>query len=110
MADADKKDERFPVEVRTVTYLPAGKAPEVAREKPSLDPELAKIRDREAKELAEVSIDTARKEPSIDPELVKARDAEIKRLAKRAEADRPAPVKVAASEPAKKSAPQKSSK
>ena len=109
MAKANEKDERFPVEVRTVTYLPAGKAPEVTRDEPSLDPELAKIREREVKALADVKVDTARKEPSIDPELVKARDAEIKRLAKRAEADAPART-VAASEPAKKSAPKKSSK
>ena len=109
MADADKKDERFPVEVRNIAYLPAGKAPEVTRDEPSLDPELAKIREREVKALAEVKVDTARKEPTIDPELVKARDAEIKRLAKRAEAESPART-ATASEPAKKSAPKKSSK
>jgi hypothetical protein len=110
MAEGDKRDKRFPVESRQVTYLPAGKAPEVTRDAVPLDPELAKVREREIK-ANDVPSSAPLGVPTIDPELVKVRDTEIKRDAERARANRPAPVRTAAAEPAKKAdAPKKSSK
>lgn len=103
-------------------YLPAGvKVDPYAGNEPTLDPELAKVRDEEAKALSEIKVEP-RPEPTIDPELVKARDEEIKRDQKRAkdmglstravapsddnEAEEPSEAKA----PAKKAAAKKSSK
>ena len=93
-------------EVRTITYLAPGQAPEVQRDEPSLDPELAEIRDREA-EANSVDISGSREDISIDDELVKARDEQIKRetdLASGKVSTDTAPAKKA---PAKKSASKK---
>lgn len=97
------------VETKTVTYLAPGVAPDLTPGTPSLDPELEKIRDREAEKLAEVVIDVSPKEATLDPELAKARDAEIKRDNERAgvntstasDSEKPAAKKSA---PAKKTA------
>lgn len=107
MTAAKKPEPKFPVESRTVTYLPAGVGVDPYQGEPTLDPELAKVRDAEIK-ANDVPINPAPSEPTIDPELVKLRDAEIKRDAERAKASRPSPVDV--TEPAKKAAPKKSSK
>lgn len=69
-----------------------GVHPLAPRGKTQLDPALAKIRDEEAKALAEIEV-TPREDPSIDPALVKARDEEIKRQS--------APAKAAPSKPSK---------
>lgn len=78
------KGDAGKVETRTVTYLAPGVAPDPYQGEPSIDPELEKIREREAKALADVKIDTAPQEPTIDPELVKIRDEQIKRERERA--------------------------
>ena len=84
-AKAEKPDKGTAAEpiVRTVTYLAPGEAPNVQRDEPSLDPDLEKIREDEAKRNAEVRVEP-RQEPTIDPELEKARDAQIKRETERA--------------------------
>lgn len=70
-------------ESRTTTYIAPGERPDpYAGNEPSLDPDLAKIRDDEAKKLAEVKIDRSTPEPTIDEDLVKAREADAKRGAK----------------------------
>jgi hypothetical protein len=99
-------DSARTAESRTVKYLAPGVAPDLTPGTPLLDPELEKIRDREAEKLAEVKIDVSPKEPTIDPALVKARDAEIKRDRERAGVSSPA-AESASEEPAKKSAPAK---
>jgi hypothetical protein len=83
MATREKAEKAGP-ETRTVTYLAPGVAPDLTPGTPSLDPELEKIREREAEKLAEVKIDRTPMEPTIDPELIKARDAQIKRETDRA--------------------------
>lgn len=70
-------------ETKTITYLPAGVGVTPERGAPTLDPELAKIRDEEIKANEKVKV-LPRPEPTIDPELVKARKAELERDAKRA--------------------------
>lgn len=100
MADGARKSES-----RTITYLAPGVAPDLTPGTPTLDPELAKIRDAEAEKLAEVKIDRTPMEPTIDPALVKARDEQIKREQKAA-GMAPAP---ASEEPLKKAAPPKKS-
>lgn len=104
---AREKAEKAGPETRTVTYLAPGVAPDLTPGTPSLDPELEKIRDREAEKLAEVVIDVSPKEATLDPELVKARDAEIKRDRERAGLTSSAPT--AASEESEKPAPAKKS-
>jgi hypothetical protein len=94
------------VETRTVTYLAPGVAPDLTPGTPSLDPELEKVRDREAKALADVKVDTAFAEPTLDPALAKARDAEIKRDRDRAGVSSSGTA-TASAEPAKKAAPAK---
>jgi hypothetical protein len=107
MAAREKADKAGP-ESRTVTYLAPGVAPDLTPGTPSLDPELEKIRDREAEKLAEVKIDVSPKEATLDPELAKARDAEIKRDRERAGVSSPATASATGSEaPAKKAAPAK---
>lgn len=76
--------EKAGPEARTVTYLAPGVAPDLTPGTPTLDPELEKIRDREAEKLAEVKIDVSPKDATLDPELAKVRDAEIKRDRERA--------------------------
>lgn len=108
MAAAKKPEPEFPVESRTVNYLPAGVGVDpYAGNVPSLDPELAKIRDAEIKS-NDVPINPALHEPTIDPELVKLRDEEIKRDAKRAESFA-SPVKKSTAD-AEKPVAKKSSK
>ena len=85
-AAAKKAADKPESEVTTTSDLatarvPAGAKVVPTRGEPSLDPELAKIRDEERKALDEIKIDTSRPEPSIDDELVKAREAEIKAAA-----------------------------
>ena len=58
--------------------VPDGARVVAKRDEPSLDPELAKVRDEERKALDAVKIETSRPDPSIDEELVRAREAEIK--------------------------------
>lgn len=79
-----KKDETAGVSTTdsvTSGRVPAGAQINPTRDEPSLDPELAKIRDEEAKALSDIKIETTRPDASIDDELVKARDAEIKAAA-----------------------------
>ena len=108
MAESRKKagPAKSGPETRTVTYLAAGEGVDpYAGNTPTLDPELEKLRDVEAK-ANDVPSGAPIGEPTIDPALVKARDAEIKRDAERAGV-KPAVEESAA--PAKKSA-SKSSK
>lgn len=114
MADSRKKAgpaKGEVVETRNFTYLAAGVGVDPYEgNTPTLDPELEKLRAEEIK-ANDVPSSAPLGEPTIDPELVKIRDAEVKRDAERAKADKPAPVKAAATEPAKKAAaPNKSSK
>lgn len=110
------------VEKREVTYLPAGVGVSPERGEPTLDPELAKVRDEEIKRNEQVPARATLGEPTIAPELVKAREAELKRDAKRAgvnladtsvgksEATPSADAEPATKAPAKKAASSKSSK
>ena len=104
MAAAKKSEPKFPAESRTVNYLPAGVGVDPYQGEPTLDPELAKIREDEIKR-NDVSIDQTPSEPTIDDALVKAREDELKRDAKRAaEADSStstAPAKKAAAKSSK---------
>ena len=87
MAEARKKAgpaKGEVVETRQVEYLPAGVGVSPERGEPSLDPELAKIRDEEIKRNEKVPAAAPLGEPTIDPELVKARKADLEREAKRA--------------------------
>ena len=100
------------VETREVTYLPAGVGVSPERGEPTLDPELAKIRDEEIKRNEQVPSRAPLGEPTIDPELVKARKADLERDAKRAGvnlADTSVGKSEDTSEPAKKSAAKPSS-
>lgn len=114
MAGREKAPKAGPEE-KVVTYLAPGvRVDPYAGNEPSLDPDLEKVRDEEAKALAEVKVFRAsdREDASIDPELVKARDAEAKRGAKvlggvLAKAEAPVAEEP---KPAKKSAAKKSSK
>jgi hypothetical protein len=78
VADKDVASEVTTTSDVSRGYLPAGAKVNVTRDEPSLDPELEKVREQEAKDLSEVKIDTSRPDPSIDEELVKVRDEEIK--------------------------------
>lgn len=100
------------VETRNLTYLPAGVGVTPERGEPTLDPELARIRDEEIKANDKVKVE-ARPEPTIDPVLVKARKAELERDAKRAgvKLSETSAGKAERDEaPAKKAAQSKSSK
>ena len=82
MGAARKKTPLAGPEERVTTYLAPGVRPDPYEgNEPSLDPDLAKARDEEAKTLAEVKVfdERDREDASIDPELVKAREAEAKR-------------------------------
>lgn len=72
------------VETRTVTYLAAGVGVSPERGEPTLDPELAKIRDEEIKRNEKVPARAPLGTPTIDDALVKARKADLEREAKRA--------------------------
>jgi hypothetical protein len=72
------------VESKDFTYLPAGVGVSPERGEPSLDPELAKIRDEEIKRNEQVPSRAPLGEPTIDPEVVEARKADLERDAKRA--------------------------
>lgn len=71
-------------ETRTITYLPAGQGVTPTRGEPTLDPELAKIRDKEVERNEQVPARAPLGDPTIDEALVKARQAELERDAKRA--------------------------
>lgn len=72
------------VETREVTYLAAGVGVTPERGEPTLDPELAKVRDEEIKRNEKVPAVAPLGEPTIDPALVEARKKELERDAKRA--------------------------
>lgn len=90
-----------------VEYVPHGvRVDPYKGNEPLLDPDLAKIRDEEAKTLAEVRVE-ARPEPTIGHELVKVREAELKRDAERAK-DAGLETRAIPKAAAKKAAPSKS--
>ena len=104
MAAAKKPEPKFPAESRTVNYLPAGVGVDPYQGEPTLDPELAKIREEEIKR-NDVEIVSELPEPTIDEALVKAREEELKR-----DAERAAEADSTASAATKKTAAKKSSK
>ena len=113
MAARKKDGPSGEVETRTVSYLPAGVGVDPYQGEPTLDPDLAKIRDEEIKKLEGVPAVAPLGEPTIDEELVKARKAELERDAKRAGvnlSDTSAGKAETESQPAKKAASKKSSK
>lgn len=97
------------VETRTVSYLPAGVGVDPYQGEPTLDPDLAKIRDEEIKKLADVPSGAPLGEPTIDPALVEAREKELERDAKRAGV-KLSETSVGKAEAAKKAPAKKSSK
>lgn len=103
---AERKPEpKFPAESRTVEFLPAGVGVDpLAGNVPTLDPELARIREAEIK-ANDVPINPAPGAPTIDPVLVKMRDEQIRRENERAGVKPELRVL-----PAKKAAPSKPSK
>ena len=105
MADAEKKSAPN-LERKVVEYVPAGVSITPTRDEPTIDPELEKIRDAEAK-ANDVEIHPAPAEPTIDPELVKRRDEDIKRAQEYAAAADSDAVKAPAKKP---SSDSKSSK